>query len=116
LSYKVPFISENTQPMRVVTTGTSVTATDADGIIVINLETPAAFTVTLPTSPLLGKTIAVVDGAGNAFTYPITVESSANINGSSTYTIDSNYNAAVFAFNGTSWNVLHRFTNGAYGI
>jgi hypothetical protein len=106
----------NTQPIRVITSGSSVTATDSDGVIVMNLGTPAASTVALPASPLTGQSITVVDGAGNAYTYNITVTASATINGNSSWTIGSNYNAVTFAYNGSTWNVINRFTNGAFGL
>jgi hypothetical protein len=95
-------------PVRVVTTGTSTKQSAPDRIIVVNLLTPAAFSVVLFGSPLEGRRVTVKDGAGNAATYNVTISTSdaTTIDGSLTFVLNNNYASVDLCFNGTAWNIL----------
>ncbi len=94
-------------PVRIATT-TPVTMVGSDMIICVLLGTPGAVTLNLFPSPLEGREVTVKDGAGNAGTYNITIQTtdSTTIDGSSTNVISSNYGHVKFVFNGTQWNVV----------
>lgn len=78
-----------------------------DYTVIINKATGAATSVTLPSSPIKGRTICVIDGKGDALVNNITISpSSGTINGASTYVISANYGAANLVYNGTEWNVF----------
>lgn len=92
---------------------TVITATGAynilstDDQVVINKTVGGATTVNLPTSPTTGRTLTVKDGKGDAATNNITVTPAAgNIDGSSTFVINVNYQSNDFVYNGTQWNVV----------
>lgn len=90
----------------VQTTGTSLTAVK-NNIYVINLGTPAAFTVNLPSSPASGDMLHVKDGAGNAVSFHITLQpASGNIEGQSNAIIKSNFTSVQLVYNGTQWNII----------
>jgi hypothetical protein len=85
--------------------GYSVDANDYT--VVINKTTGAATTVTLPSSPVTGRTLCIIDGKGDALLNNITVTpASGTINGASTYVISSNRGTANLVYNGTEWNVF----------
>ncbi len=64
-------------------------------------------TISLPAAPSLGDTYEVKDVNGSANTYNITIDSvdAKNIDGSSTYVFNTNYQAAKFVFTGTQWSI-----------
>jgi hypothetical protein len=67
------------------------------------------FTVNLPVGPPAGKTIYIKDFAGVSAANNIIVSSSAFIDGSSTFTINTNYSALRVIFNGSTWSILSKF-------
>jgi hypothetical protein len=93
-------------PIRVVTASGAVTVSaSTDYEVVVNKGTGAATTVNLPSSPATGQVFVIKDGKGDAATNNITVTPAAgNIDGSSTYVINTAYGAAAFIYNGTQWN------------
>jgi hypothetical protein len=91
---------------RVVSAATdTLGATDA---IVVCTNTGAR-TITLPAGTD-GRILAIIDGAGNAASFNVTIDGngSETINGSLTYVINDNYGGAVIAFDST--------TGGWYGV
>jgi hypothetical protein len=69
------------------------------------VDTTAARTLTLPSSPTVGNTIEVFDASGTAATYNITVaRNSQKINGiSDDALLDVNGAAAVFTYTGSTY-------------
>lgn len=100
--------------LRVVTIPGSVTVQSDDYIIVVNKAAPETTTVNLPAGTT-SRSIIIVDGAGNAASFPITIDGnlSQTINGQSTLVINRNYTAFEMVFNGTEWNVIGEYTVGA---
>lgn len=92
---------------RTILSGSTVTASaTTDFIIIINKTSGSATTVNLPT-PVVGTTILVKDGKGDAFTNNITVVPPyGTIDGQSSFIIKGAYYAYLFVWNGTQWNVL----------
>jgi hypothetical protein len=73
----------------------------------LNVDTTAARTINLPASPSTGRKIVVMDGTGTASSFNITVQGNGhNINGSSSLTISTNFQAKTFLYNGTIWTVI----------
>jgi len=68
-----------------------------------------AFVVNLPSSPLVGTSIFVKDFTGNAVTFNITVNAPGNIDGSPSYTINTNYGVLRAVFSGATWVILDKF-------
>lgn len=71
--------------------------------------TGGAITVRLPTAPSTGRTFVVKDKVGLAATNNITVTSvsgAVNIDGATTFVMNTAYEAASFIFNGTSYEVF----------
>ena len=64
------------------------------------------YTVNLPVSPTAGTAIYIKDFAGVATANNINIVSAANIDGSGTYTINTNYGSVRVMYNGTTWSVL----------
>lgn len=63
----------------------------------------------LPNAPTTLRYFTVKDRTGNAFTNNITVTTPGGvvtIDGSTSYTLNINYEAADFVFNGTSYEVF----------
>jgi len=53
----------------------------------------------------MGETFEIKDSNGNAGASPITVSGNGhNIDGSSTYSISSNYGSLTARYNGTQWS------------
>jgi hypothetical protein len=98
--------------VRIFTGTGAVTATIADDILVIDKMTPVGTTITIPTAPPTGYTLTIVDGAGNANTYNLTVSAASNINGSTTYVMNANYQSTTFVFNGTQYNIIGEYYSG----
>lgn len=98
------FDGESISPsLKIVTS--SVTLDNSDGWVEI---TPAAaFTVKLPASPTKGFIKKFTDVTGITSTYAVTVDGNGkNIEGESTYIINSNYEHPFFRYNGTQWNKI----------
>jgi len=64
------------------------------------------YTVNLPVGPTAGTAIYVKDAAGVAGSNNISIASAANIDGSGTYIINTNYGSVRLMYNGTTWSVL----------
>ena len=74
---------------------------------VIFVDTSAARTINLIASPVTGTTYRIKDNVGSAAANNITITPNAgNIDGASTYVINSNYGSIDLVYNGTSWSVL----------
>lgn len=70
--------------------------------------TLGVLTIDLPDAPSTGRTYIVKDAAGNAATNNITVTTTGGvvtIDGSTTFVMNTDYQAAQFIFNGTSYEV-----------
>jgi hypothetical protein len=65
--------------------------------------------LTSPETPLTGQTFVVKDSTGSANTFNITVSGTSagfNIDGATTYVINTSYGSATFIFNGTQWSII----------
>ena len=99
-------IAELYEQVAVRTTGTTYTATDGD-VVVINLSSAAAFTVTLPASPYAGARVTVKDGYGRSGVFPITIVPAAGtIDGDASVVLQSEYACVRLVYNGTQWNIV----------
>lgn len=68
------------------------------------VDTTAARTLTLPTSPSVGDEVQILDGSGTAGTYNISIVSGGKINGTTQdATLDVNGVAAVFIYTGSTY-------------
>ena len=86
----------------VVTTSTSINS----AINTISVNATGSTTQTLPASPALWETHAIVDGAGNAATFPITVAGNGNqISGQPNFYLTFNRQAISIQWDGAQWNV-----------
>ena len=66
--------------------------------------TAANITITLPASPASLRYIVVKDESGGATANPITISGNGNtVNGTSTISIDQNYESVYIYYNGTAW-------------
>lgn len=93
-------------PYRLVTAAGAVIGLGSDGDILINKTVPAVTWVTLPAASVAIRPISVVDYAGNAFTYNITVfpSGSETINGAPSALISQDNGALTFyPIAGTGW-------------
>lgn len=69
--------------------------------------TSAAVTINLNSSPNTGQNIIVKDVNGNALINNVTVNGNGNnIDGSASFTINTNYQSVTLIFNGTEWSVI----------
>jgi hypothetical protein len=86
---------------QVVAVNTNTTLAAADQVVLVT----GGVTVTLPTSHTSGQSHHVKDAAGTAGTSAITVArgGSATIDGSTTDTINTNWQSAQYVSNGTNW-------------
>lgn len=88
----------------VQTSNYSVAASDE--IIVIGSIT-GTITITLPSSPTAGDIYTIKDQGGNAGNYGIIISGNGNnIDGSSTYTMNSNYQSVNVIYANSSWNII----------
>lgn len=96
------------EPVRTVTAAGAVTmAASTDYIVVVNKTVGAATTVNLPASPSTGQYFIIKDGKGDAATNNITVTPAAgNIDGSSSYVMNVNFQSASFVYGGSVWSVV----------
>lgn len=82
----------------------SYTATSSD--YVLGVTASAALTITLPASPTTGKLYVIKDEGGNCATNNITVTSTANIDGASTFVMNNSYGSLTVYFSGTTYFVM----------
>jgi hypothetical protein len=73
------------------------------GDINIRNSTGAVMSITLPPTPTLGQSLMFKDVLGNASTHPIII--SGPIDGGTTYTLFSDYQAAELYWSGSQWGV-----------
>lgn len=95
-----------------VTTGTSCTidstcgSTTPDYFVCIDLGTPGAFTINLPSSPAVGRTLLIKDCGGVANAYNITLApASGDIDGAANYVINTNHQSLAVTYDGTQWEI-----------
>ena len=92
---------------RVVTASGPITMSTTDYDVCAKLTTPAAIAINLPATPVTGNSYQIVDCAGNAATYNLTITPAAGlISGASTAVININYGAWTGFYNGTSWETV----------
>lgn len=92
---------------RIVTASGDVQMLESDTILWLNKTTGEPTTVTLPTSPKLGRVVYVKDMKGDADTNFITVAmSGGTIDGMPQFIMSNNYQSLTFAYNGTEWNII----------
>lgn len=83
-------------------------AVATDYFISVNSGT-GAHTILLPNAPPTGKSFVIKDRTGNAAVNNITVTTvggAVNIDGSTSFTINSDFGAISLVFNGTSYEVF----------
>ena len=92
---------------RIVTSSANATLLATDGLVCFNrTSSPAATTVTLEANPVPGVVHRIKDMAGNAATYPITVQpASGTIDGAANFIISQNRGALTVEFNGSEWSI-----------
>jgi len=91
----------------IITAPGNYAALPADYVITINKITPEITTVTLPASPSTSQSYIIKDGAGNAASFPITIDGNGKtVDGQTTQILDIDYESAELIFNGTEWNVI----------
>jgi hypothetical protein len=89
-----------------ITTESSHTVLYNEQVILVNRTTSASTTIVLPnTGNVAGKQIKVKDAKGDAATNNITVNvnGGGNIDGSTSYVINTNYGKSTFIWNGIQW-------------
>jgi len=85
---------------------TGTTILKSQNYIPINNTTGAPFSINLPLAPVSGENHTVKDWLGNAATYAITVNGNGyNIDESSSYSMNFNYQAENFMFAFGKWGV-----------
>lgn len=89
-------------PVTEVTTPT-YTATVRDYFLCV--DHAGLVTITLPFG-VLGTVYIVKDCSGNAFSYPITIQGTAQTIDGATAEINTNYGSLTFIFNGTEWSIV----------
>lgn len=108
---------EMKQAIRVATTTPVTVSNTTDCIVLSNLGTPGAVAVTLPAG-VDGRIYFIGDQKGDAGTNNITItpNGAETINGSATYVISENSGVVALAYSltNTRWNVVARFTAGAF--
>ncbi len=91
---------------RVVTAAGAITITSADYLVVVNKASGAATVVNLPAG-VTNTVFIIKDGKGDALVNNITLTpASGNIDGSSTYVLNTNYSSATIVYNGTEWSII----------
>lgn len=92
--------------VKTTTTTTNLTVTDSDEVIMIGTLS-GIVTITLPASPTDGDLYVVKDRDGSAAVYNITVSGNGNnIDGLSTYLINTNYQSISLIFSNGKWSVI----------
>lgn len=83
---------------------TPVAVVTADSTVITKLTSPGAVAVTLPASPILGQTIQIIDGTGDASSNNITITPAAGtINGGANVVINTNFGRAILVRSPTEW-------------
>jgi len=99
-----------TQRAQTVVTGSSTyNVQTGDYVIIMNLLTPATSQVILPLAPTQSRTIIVKDGAGNALSFPITIDGNGKtIDGAASQVLGTSFAAIEIIFNTTtdSWEII----------
>ena len=96
--------SQGIEKVRRVTASGAVTITRTDFYVVIAKTTPAATAVTLPISPVLGETVVIKDGLGDAYTNNITISPAVGtIDGAASAVINTDHSALSFFYDGVEW-------------
>ncbi len=92
---------------RIITSSAATTLLPTDGLVVFNrASNPATTTVTLEANPVPGVVHRIKDMAGNAATYPITVQpSGGTIDGTANFVISQNRGSLTIEYNGSEWSV-----------
>jgi hypothetical protein len=67
------------------------------------------YTVNLPPIPQVGRTITIKDGYGDASINPISVAAVPFIDGSPTYSLNTNYGCVRVIFTGTTYMIISKF-------
>lgn len=97
-----PLVAEGGQIVKVTTVSTTYPVVNTDYLISANTGT--AYTVTLPASPLVGRTFIIKDSSGNAGSNTLTVSGNGvNINGAATFPINTNFQSLTVVYDGTIW-------------
>lgn len=93
---------------RIQTTVTTTNLTIVDGYEVIIVGTlSGTVTITLPASPTAGDIYTIKDQGGDAASFNIIVDGNGNnIDGLSTYTINTDYQSITVIFANGTWSVL----------
>lgn len=96
--------------IRTATTSPVTVSATSDYCVNVALSVAGVSAVTLPTGAQ-GQVFVVLDGSRNSATYNITVSGTGGqtINGSASYVMASNGQAAMFQFNGSEWKVLSEY-------
>jgi hypothetical protein len=91
--------------VRTITASGAVTVSaTTDYLICVNKTSGAATTVNLPATPATGLTFLIKDCKGDAATNNITLTPAAgNIDGSSTYVMNTNYQSVAVTYSGSIW-------------
>lgn len=103
-SFRTPWIFED---VATHVAATPYTFVRSQGVLV-NKTVGAATSVVLPSTPGLWDTRFVKDLKGDAAANNITITDpgGANIDGSASYVISTNYGSVILQWNGTTWSVL----------
>lgn len=81
------------------------TLTNSDDFV--GVDTSAARTITMPSAPSTGKRWTIKDKTGTAAAFNITVSGGGhNIDGSASYTINTNFGSIDLIYNGTTFSVI----------
>lgn len=101
--------------VRIVTDPGDVTVAGDDYIIEINKDTPEVTTVTLPTGQQPSRSLIIKDGAGNASSFPITLDGDGNdIDNAGTFVLDKDFQSVEVIFDGTRWEVIGSYLAGDF--
>jgi len=93
------------QNLTVITEG-PYDITDTDHYVVVRQTVSSGILLNLPSTPDTGRIIEVKDGKGDAETFNVTVSGvGANIDGTTTFIMDGNYQQNRFVFDGTEWGI-----------
>jgi hypothetical protein len=88
--------------------GSSPYGATTEDVVVVPSHS-GVFIVNLPVNPPPGKTMFIKDSAGVAAANNISVASAALLDGSGTYTINTNFGCIKVVFTGATWLILTKF-------
>lgn len=98
-------ITQNIVGVTLVTTSPYSVLTTDFHLSVTTTSIP--ITITLPLSPVVGFSMEIKDAAGNASVNNITINGNGyNLDGASSFTIDTNYQCITIRFVGTRWSIV----------